>query len=292
VLRARADRSRRTRARGTPERAARDEDSRRAARADARLAHVLNAIVLAGGRPDAVAALEPGVANKAFVHVGGLTLVERTLRAVRTVPRIERIIVVAPNAALTDPALTGADETRPDGPRMIESLRSGLAGLAPDEPLLVTASDLPILTRAALDEAIDAALARDLDLGYTCVERRYHDARFPALPHTWARMRDGSFCGGGAVVLKPRVMARLETLLDQLGSARKSPLRLTAIFGWGTLARFALGRLSIAAAEARASHLIDARAGAIRCTHPEIAVNVDRPTDVALANALIRERVG
>ncbi len=216
---------------------------------------------------------------------------ERTLRAVRTLPRIERIIVVAPEAALADAALAGADERRPDGPRMIESLRSGLAGFARDEPLLITASDLPILTRAALEEAIDEALARDLDLGYACLERRYHDARFPAIPHTWARMREGHFCGGGAVVLKPRVMAQLETLLDQLGSARKSPLRLAAIFGWGTLVRFALGRLSIADAERRASELLGARAGALRSTHAEIAVNVDRPADVALARGLV-EPVG
>ncbi len=219
-----------------------------------------------------------------------MTLVERTLRAVRDVPRIERVIVVAPRAALDDPALAAADDRRGDGARMIESLRSGLADLPPDEPLLVTAADLPILTRAALDEVIDDALARDLDLGYSCLERRYHDARFPAVPHTWARMREGQFCGGGAVVLKPKVLPRLGTLLDQLGSARKSPLRLAAIFGWGTLARFALGRLSIPAAEGRAGSLIGARAGAIRCTHAEIAINVDRPDDVARANALVAER--
>jgi len=226
------------------------------------------------------------VPNKAFVHVGERTLVERTLRAVRDVARIERIIVVAPAVAHDDAALALADARRADGPSMIESLRSGLAGFAPDEPILITASDLPILTPAALDEVIDTALARDLDLGYSCLERRYHDARFPQVPHTWARMREGQFCGGGAVVLQPKVMARLETLLDQLGAARKSPLHLAALFGWGTLARFAIGRLSIPAAEARASRLIAARAGAIRCTHPEIAINVDRAGDVALANAL------
>jgi GTP:adenosylcobinamide-phosphate guanylyltransferase len=256
------------------------------------VAHPLNAIVLAGGPPDAVAALEPGAPNKAFVRIGELTLVERTLRAVRSVPRIERIVVVVPESTLAAGALAGADEARPDGPRMIESLRSGLAGFAPDEPLVIAASDLPVLTRAALDEVIDEALVRDLDLGYATLERRYHDARFPAIPHTWARMREGQFCGGGAVILKPRVLPRLERLLDQLGSARKSPLRLAAIFGWGTLVRFALGRLSIADAELRASGLIGARAGAIRCTHPEIAVNVDRPADVALAKGLIAEGAG
>jgi hypothetical protein len=208
---------------------------------------------------------------------------------VRAVPRVARLIAVAPAGAHGDPALSVAGETRSDGARMIDSLRSGVAGFDPDEPLLVTAADLPVLTAAALDELIDAALDRDLDLAYSCLERRYHEARYPRFPHTWARMREGEFCGGGAVVLKPRVIARLATLLDRLGSARKAPLRLAAIFGWGTLARFALGTLRIAAAEERASELLRARAGAIRCTHPEIALNVDRESDVALAEALFRE---
>ena len=246
----------------------------------------MNAIVLAGGAPDRVAALEPGAANKAFVHIGERTLVERTLRAVREVPRVERIVVVAPVSTHGNRALAIADECRTDGTRMVESLRSGVRDFPPDEPLLIAASDLPILTREALDEVIDTALARDLDLGYTCLERRYHDARFPQIPHTWARMRDGSFCGGGIVVLKPRVLPQLATLIDRLGAARKAPVRLAAIFGWGTLARFALGTLSIAAAERRASELIGAKAGAIQCTHPEIAVNVDRPTDVDLVRVL------
>ncbi len=221
------------------------------------------------------------------MRIGDATLVERTLRAVRDVPRIERIVVVAPPSTGGDRALALADERRPDGAHMIESLRSGLAGFPPDEALLVTASDLPVLTRASLDEVIDSGLTRDLDLGYTCLERRYHEARYPQFPHTWARMREGQFCGGGAVILKPRVLPQLATLLDRLGAARKAPLRLAAVFGWGTLARFALGSLAIADAERRAGELIAANAGAIRCTHPEIAINVDRVTNVALAQQLI-----
>jgi hypothetical protein len=80
-------------------------------------------------------------------------------------------------------------------------------------------------------------------------------------------------------------MPRLATLLDRLGAARKAPLRLAAIFGWPTLARFAFGSLSISRAEARASALLGARAGAVRCTHPEIAINIDRVDDVARAEA-------
>jgi molybdopterin-guanine dinucleotide biosynthesis protein A len=248
----------------------------------------VNAVVLAGGPPDAVAALAPGAVNKAFVPIDGMTLVERTLRALRAVPRIEQLVVVAPEAAHDDAALALAGELRADGPRMLDSLRSGLAGLAPDELVLVVASDLPVLTQAAVDEFIDLLGARELDVAYGCLERRYHDARYPAVPHTWARMRDGSFCGAGISALRPRALESLAAMMDRLGAARKSPLRLAGIFGWDVLLKFALGRLSIAEAESRAGAILQVRAGAIRCTHPEIAINVDRPGDVALAESLVR----
>jgi molybdopterin-guanine dinucleotide biosynthesis protein A len=248
----------------------------------------VNAVVLAGGGPDAVSALQPGAPNKAFVAIDGTALVARTLAALRATPRVERIVVVTPPAAQADPALTLADERRDAGRRMLDSLAAGLAGFPPNDAVLVAASDLPVLNAIAVDEFLDGALERDLDLAYAILERREHDARYPQIPHTWARMRDGSYCGGGLVALKPRVLERLAPLLDALGSARKSPLRLAALFGWSILARFALGALRIEDAERRAGAILGAAAGAVRCTHPEVAVNVDRPGDVALANELVR----
>ncbi len=245
----------------------------------------LDAIVLAGGRPDAVAALEPGAPNKAFVRIGGVPLVARTIAGLRASSRIDRIVVVAPPAAAAHPALAGASEVRGDGARMVQSLRSGLQGFTEDALVLVAAADLPALDAPAVDEFVDAALARNLDLAYACLERRYHIAAYPEFPHTWARLRDGRFCGGGLVALRPRVLPRLGELLDALGAARKSPLRLAGLFGWDVLARFALGRLAIEQAEARASRLLAARVGAIRCTQPRVALNVDRVEDVARAEA-------
>jgi molybdopterin-guanine dinucleotide biosynthesis protein A len=246
----------------------------------------LDAVVLAGGPPDAVAALEPGAPNKAFVTIGGVALVTRTIAGLSASSRIDRIVAVAPPSAAADPALAGASEVRGDGPRMLDSLRAGLEGFTEDALVVVAAADLPALDAAAVDEFVDAALARDLDIAYACVERRYHEAAFAGFPHTWARMRDGRFCGGGVAALRPRVLPALGSVLDALGTARKSPLRLAGIFGWDMLLRFALGRASIADAETRASALLGGvRAGAIRCTQAQIALNVDRVADVALARA-------
>ena len=251
----------------------------------------IDAVVLAGGTRDDACAHVPDVPCKAFVPIGGVTLVARTIAALRRAPEIGRIVAVAPERALARDdlaaALAEADERRPSGDTMLASLRAGLAGFAPDAPVLVTASDLPILDVAAIADFLATARARDADLTYACVERRTHEARYPEVPHTWARLREGTFCGGGCVVMRPRVLPALGALLGRLGAARKNPVRLAGIFGPSVLVRYVARSLSIAAAERRASELVGAPVAAGICAYPQIAVNVDRASDVALAERLI-----
>jgi GTP:adenosylcobinamide-phosphate guanylyltransferase len=247
----------------------------------------LTAVVLAGGPPDELVAGDPGAPNKAFLDIAGVPLAARTLASLRASSRVGRIVAVAPPGDRSAAALTAADEIRLDGPRIADSLRSGLRGLDPAEPVLIAAGDLPVLSAAAIDEFLDIALGRGADLVYACVERKTHEARYPEVPHTWARLRDGTFCGGGCVLLRPRALAPLERFLDRLGPARKNPLHLAAIFGWDVVLRYSLGRLGIVNLERRASELLGMPAAAAVCSHPEIAVNVDRPSDVALAIRLV-----
>ena len=123
--------------------------------------------------------------------------------------------------------------------------------------------------------------------GAARLAQRDHLDAYPSVPHTWAKMAEGRFCGGGLVALKPRVLPALRGILDDLGAARKSPLRLASLLGWDIMPRFALGSLTIAAAERRATAILNAPAGAIASSYPELAVNVDRASDVALANGLL-----
>lgn len=245
------------------------------------------AVVLAGGPADDVAALQPGAPNKAFVRVGGVSLVERTLRALRSSDRIDRIVVVAPAATHGSPDLALADERRPDGARITDSLRSGLRDLPENDVVLVCTSDLPVLTEAAIDDFVERARSLDPDLGYGCIERRVHLAAYPNVPHTWARLREGTFCGAGLMAMKPRALGPLERFIERLGAARKNPLALARIFGWDVMARFALRRLSIADAERRAGELLGLRVRAIVSPYAQTGVNVDRVSDVALAESLV-----
>jgi GTP:adenosylcobinamide-phosphate guanylyltransferase len=246
------------------------------------------AIVLAGGPPDELSAQVPDAPNKAFVPIGGVTLVERTIRALRNAASISRIIAVAPQQFHTHPALALADECRPDGIRIRDSLRLGLEGLTRDSSVLISTSDLPVLSAPSVDDFVMRAHEKNADITYGCIERRVHLAKYPLVPHTWARLKEGTYCGTGFVTIRPRVWPSLERFIEQLGHARKNPLRLARLFGWDIVIRLLMRRLSIEEAEARASRIIGARVCAVISPYPEIAVNVDRISDVALAERLVR----
>jgi molybdopterin-guanine dinucleotide biosynthesis protein A len=248
------------------------------------------AVVLAGGPADDLSAKTPGAPNKAFVAIDGIALVERTLRALRSASSIARIIAVAPQRVKGHPALALADEFRPDGVRIRDSLRSGLEGLPPNADVLVSTSDLPVLTAESIDDYVMRAYEKDAALTYGCLEKRVHMSKYPEVPHTWAPLRDGTFCGTGFVTIRPYVWPSLERFIEQLGHARKNPLHLARLFGWDILLRFATRRLSIADAEARASTVIGAPVRAVVSSYPEIGVNVDRVSDIALAERLVRSQ--
>ncbi|HTX60341.1 MAG TPA: nucleotidyltransferase family protein, partial [Verrucomicrobiae bacterium] len=147
----------------------------------------MDAVVLAGGPLDDVARRQAGAPNKAFVEIAGVPMVERVLRALRAAACVDRIVVVAPPQTHASQALAAADERRSDGARISDSLRSGLQGLPSGQLVMIVTSDLPVLTPVSVDDFATRARALDADAIYGCLDRRLHLARFPKVPHTWAR---------------------------------------------------------------------------------------------------------
>lgn len=213
-------------------------------------------------------------------------MVTRVLQALRGVPEVAQITVVAPLVALEDSALSLADVRRSAGEHIVESVQRGLSGTDPDVMTLLATSDAPLLSPDSLGRFVQALATIDADLVYTIVERKAHEGRFPGVPHTWARMREGVYCGGAVFGMRARVLPALTRFLDDLGAARKSPLRLATFFGWDAVVRFALGLLSIGTAESRASAILGYPVRAV-VAEPDLAFNVDRKSDLALAERFI-----
>lgn len=233
------------------------------------------------------------VANKAYLEVDGELMLERVLRAYRQAHSIGRIRVVTQPAAFS--GAFGArgfelcDEIIVPGSGLIDSMLAGFEGLAPDQHVLVSATDVPLLTSAAVDAFAQRvrADAADADIGYGFVSRRAHDAKYPQVRHTWVRLREGVFCGGGISMLRAGAAAQAADLLRRVAALRKSPLRLALLFSPAMLASMLMGNVRVSDLERRADELSGLRCRGVLCEQPEIAVNVDRLADLRVVEAIL-----
>ena len=196
-------------------------------RGNSAVAHVsapLCAVVLAGGPADAVAATQSGAPNKAFVEIAGVALVGRVLAALRASPSVGRIVVVAPESTRSHPALALADELRPDGVRITDSLRSGLAGLPADLDALVIASDLPVLNAIAVDDFVHRVRELEADVAYGCVETNAISRVIRKYRTRGRACAKEPFAAEDSPHSKPRALPLLERFIERLGAARKHPV--------------------------------------------------------------------
>lgn len=244
-------------------------------------------VVLAGGRPDP--ALTGAPLPKAFAPLCGRTMVEFVLDALRGTNRTGRIVLVGPETP--PPAVAASvDATVRERGGLLENLAAALTGLPAEVPVLAVAADVPLLTPRAVSAFLDAALALDADMVYGVVPRADVMRAYPDARKTFVRLRDGVFTGGSLVLLRPRAFERARPVLERAIRARKRPWDLARLFGPSTLLGLATGRLRIAGLEARVARIAGVRARALICHEAEIAVDVDRSEDLAMAERWLTPR--
>jgi GTP:adenosylcobinamide-phosphate guanylyltransferase len=253
---------------------------------------VLTAVALAGGRlePDFVAAGH-SVANKAYLPLHGVLMLERVLGSLRAAKSIGHIRCVTPREAF-DSAFGArgsalADEVVAPGDGLIDSLINGLRGLPSDQRVLIVATDIPLARAGHYDAFVSRAAGDQWDVSYGYVRRDAHMAKYPAVRHTWARLRDGTICGSGVTAIRAGSMDGLAALLRRIAAARKSPLRLASIFSAALVFRYVFGLLTLAGVERRASELSGLRCRGVDCEYPELAVNVDRVADLGAVERIL-----
>ncbi|MGQ0571918.1 MAG: nucleotidyltransferase family protein, partial [Armatimonadota bacterium] len=154
------------------------------------------AVVLAGGGPEP--RLAPGLPNKAFLEIGGSPLVARTIDALRGCTAIDRIIVVGPAEPLA--ALLGASfEIVPETDSMMDNIGVAVARLTGVRQVLTVASDLPLITPAAVNGFLRRCDG-EADFFYPVVRQSAIEGRFPGARKTYVKVIDGTFCGGSVLL--------------------------------------------------------------------------------------------
>ncbi len=236
-----------------------------------------------------------GVSNapwEALVPIGGRPMAAWVVDAALACSGIGRLAVVGPaelRLAIADRASERLVMVAPEG-SMFDNLRRGVAALGdPEELILILTSDIPLVRPGMLEVFLDRALARKprADFYYPVVPKEAVELRFGKSHRTYVRLREGVFTGGNVALVRPGVLDRMAHEVETFMALRKSPLKLARRLGWPFLLRFLIGRPTISQVEAHFSALFGVRGQAVIVTDAEIGVDVDKPEDVALCEAVL-----
>ena len=257
----------------------------------------VEAVVLAGGKVgdlESEAAMPP--AGKGLVQIGGIPMAARALQAVKASSRVARAIVVSPVAPeqLTAPEWSGMDATVQAGERLMDSFCAGVQAVEnPDVPVLVCCGDLPFLTGEAVTDFVERCSGRpEASIWYCFLRRENSELRFPGTRHTWARLRDGTFCGSGMMMVRPNVVAPVRAVMDSLTRGRKNMVRLAGCMGWGTVLAYLFGRLTVAMAERAGARVFGVPCAGVESPFAEVGFNVDDNDGLRQARRICREQEG
>ena len=242
-------------------------------------------VILAGGKAKPEMEALTGQSNRALTLVQGRTLLEVVTDALARAGNVGPLTVVGD--VPDDPRY----ERLPDGGDFVANVTAGAQAFPDAEFLLVATSDLPFLTGPITADFVRDALAKaaqtNADILYPIVPVAECYARFPHVKRTSLRLREGVFTGGNLMLIRPSfLLARREWIAESY-AARKSVLKIARILGPGAIVRLAISQkfapnlLTLNWLENRVSGLIGATGRALVCHAPEIATDLDRPSDFA-----------
>ena len=243
----------------------------------------MRALILAGSRPgapDPVAAYA-GVPHKALIVLDGETLLARVVRALRKAG-VEPAVSANHPAVLAEAARLGLAVVPPaSGPS--GSVAAALRALG--APLLVTTADHALLEADWVRRFI-ADAQPEADVAVLLARRAVVEAAAPGTRRTFLRFADGDWSGCNLFLLRTPRAAGAIGLWARVETDRKRPWRIVRRLGPGLLARYLLGRLSLADALRHLGSRGGVTAAAVASPFGLAAVDVDKPEDLELVRRI------
>ena len=249
------------------------------------------ALVLAGSRPgrDALAA-EYGTDLKALIPVAGEPMVRRPVMALLSSERIGAVRVLA-QQALRIAEVLPADArltVEPSGDTIAATLEAVCNDPTTAWPVLVTTADHALLDGGMIDDFCGHAAGADIAIAV--VERRALLRRLPETRRTWIRFKGGAYSGANLFLLGSPKATSAIALWRGVEQDRKQGWRLLLAMGPALFLGAALRLLTLDQALRRIGRKLGLDIRAVEMTDPLAAVDVDKPGDHRLVEAILEGR--
>lgn len=247
----------------------------------------VDALVIAGGYNNDKLQKCSEVAKEALIPIGERVMVEYVVDALENTPGIKKITVVGPielkDIFANKKHLLVAEE----GESAIDSIINGLELLQPSGSLLILTADIPLINPAAITGFLEACKEKDIDIFYPIVPKEINEASYPGMKRTYVTIKDGTFTGGNAFLVNPKIVKKCAEKGKKLVKLRKSPIALSSLIGWTFIIKLISKRLTLKEAEEKFSKLLDVKCKTVISPYPEIGIDVDKPSDLQLVKKVI-----
>lgn len=250
-----------------------------------------DAVILAGGVNSGDLKRYAPYENEALIVIGSYPMIYYVYRALRETPAVRRVVISGPQESLGEIFKHEKDVLfAPPGGDAVESFSNALEVLQREgvtEQVLVVPADIPFITPEAISDFLARCQEVEADFHYAIVPRAVNDSRFPGVKRTYVSIKEGVFTGGNLFLLRASSVAGCLDMARKIVAHRKNPLALARLFGLGLAWRYVAGTLSIADVEKRFAEVMRIRGRAVVSPYAEVGVDVDKPSDLQLAESLL-----
>lgn len=252
-----------------------------------------HAVILAAGRgPEDPMAKAFGVSHKCTLPVAGVPMLKRVVEALRAtaIARPFRISIDDASAAamalsgmLQDVALLASGKSAP------ASAISAIQDIG-TFPVLITTGDHALLTPEMINHLLTEAARNKADVSVGLATKDVISAAYPETRRTYFNLGGTRVSGCNLFAVTTRGGLRMMEAWQDLERNRKKPWKLVAAFGLAPLFSFITGRLTPERAFGFVSRKLGITVKPVFLPYAEAAMDVDKPSDHVLAEAILLKR--
>ena len=250
------------------------------------------AIVLAAGRgPNDPMAKAYGVSHKCALPVAGVPMLRRVVDALRGSRSIASIAVSIETAEVARHALGKTSNITIVASENSAPL-SAIVAIKKNStfPVLITAADHALLTPEMIDYFCEQAELNGADFSAGLARAEVILAAYPQSIRTFFKFGKDRVSGCNLFAVHNEKGLRILEKWKYLEQVRKKPWRLVAAFGPLALVRYLLGTLSLDEVIRIVSKRLGLIAKPILLPFAEAAIDVDKPSDLELAETILKQR--
>jgi len=252
-----------------------------------------DAIILAGGESSSELKKIAPYDNEALIIIGNYPMIYYVYQSLRASSHINQIVVSGPVEALR--TILPRDERLlfvEGGKNAIESFAHAVKRLQDKEispKVLILPTDIPFISVQAIEDFLERCEKSNSDFYYPVTRKEVNEEKFPGVQRTYVRLKEGTVTGGNLFLIRSELIAECLEMGLKLVERRKNPLAMARLFGFGLVWQYLTRRLSIEMAEKRFYQVLGIKGKGIISPYAEIGVDVDKPSDLNLAQERLRE---